>query len=62
MTVEVGKKDTVRPSETGWARARRLRGQGIRTCQRATIDRAAADGDAGRTRREGEWNVVRGED
>ncbi|MGW3679391.1 hypothetical protein [Streptomyces prasinus] len=62
MTVDVRKKDTVRPSETGWARARRLRGQGIRTCERATIDRAAADGGVGRSRREGEWNVVRGED
>ncbi|MER5842274.1 MULTISPECIES: hypothetical protein [Streptomyces] len=57
MAVEVRKKDTARPSETGWAKARRLRGQRIRTCERATID-----GAAGRTGREGDWNVVRGED
>ncbi|CAM5735751.1 hypothetical protein [Streptomyces hirsutus] len=57
MTAEVRKKDTVRPAETGWARARRLRGQRIRTCERATLD-----ADAGRIRRGGDWNVVRGED
>ncbi|MET8111372.1 hypothetical protein [Streptomyces prasinus] len=57
MAVEVRKKDIARPSETGWAKARRLRGQRIRTCERATID-----GAAGRTGREGDWNVVRGED
>ncbi|MFC5957390.1 hypothetical protein ACFP51_23855 [Streptomyces pratens] len=57
MTVEVRKKDTVHPSETGWARARRLRGQRIRTCERATLD-----GDAGQVRRGGDWNVVRGKD
>ncbi|MFI8305459.1 hypothetical protein ACIF80_18845 [Streptomyces sp. NPDC085927] len=47
----------MRPSETGWAKARRLRGQRIRTCERATLD-----GDARQTRQGGDWNVVRGED
>ncbi|GAB2471162.1 hypothetical protein [Streptomyces incanus] len=54
---EVRKKDTACPPETGWARARRLHGRRIRTCERATID-----GDAGRMRRGDDWNVVRGED
>ncbi|MEU2617845.1 hypothetical protein ABZ642_06680 [Streptomyces sp. NPDC007157] len=51
------KTGSVRGSETGWAKARRLRGKGIRTWVRATID-----GDAGRPRRGDDWNVVRGED
>ncbi|WP_210571013.1 hypothetical protein OG800_42095 [Streptomyces sp. NBC_00445] len=58
MTVEARKTTpAVRRPETGWARARRVRGQSIRTCMRATID-----GDAGQLRRGDDWNVVRGED
>ncbi|MGW2958763.1 hypothetical protein ACWDGI_09765 [Streptomyces sp. NPDC001220] len=57
MTMEVMKTGSERVSETGWAKARRLRGKGIRTWVRATIDR-----DAGRPRRGDDWNVVRGED
>lgn len=47
----------VRRPETGWARARRLRGQTIRTCVRAKMD-----GAPGQTRSQDDWNVVRGED
>ncbi|MFJ8787629.1 hypothetical protein [Streptomyces sp. NPDC102462] len=59
MTAETPRKETTTPRspETGWARARRLRGQGIRTCVRATADGRAADGLRG-----DEGNVVRGED
>ncbi|MGW1506374.1 hypothetical protein ACWCQW_49425 [Streptomyces mirabilis] len=57
MTVEVRKTGTVRRPETGWARARRLRGRGIRTCERATLD-----GDTQQLRQDDDWNVVRGED
>ncbi|MGW7424035.1 hypothetical protein ACWGJB_29065 [Streptomyces sp. NPDC054813] len=57
MTMEVIKTSGVRGSETGWAKARRLRGKGIRTWVRATVE-----GDAGRPRRGDDWNVVRGED
>ncbi|MEU1457032.1 hypothetical protein [Streptomyces avermitilis] len=46
MTVQLRNKGTVRRPETGWAKARRLRGQGIRACERATTD-----GDAGQMQR-----------
>lgn len=61
MTVEVTeeamKTPAVRGPETGWARARRLRGQTIRTCVRAKTD-----GDPGQPRSQDDWNVVLGED
>ncbi|WP_443053038.1 hypothetical protein [Streptomyces sp. FXJ1.172] len=57
MTVEVRKTSAVRRPETGWARARRLRGQGIRTCERAIIDSATTQ-----TRGADDGNVVRGQD
>ncbi|MFF1298333.1 MULTISPECIES: hypothetical protein [unclassified Streptomyces] len=57
MTVEVRKTFTGSRPETGWARARRLRGQAIRTCVRATLD-----GDTGQLRDGADENVVRGED
>ncbi|MEU6577888.1 hypothetical protein [Streptomyces sp. NPDC046805] len=57
MTTEASNPIVVRRPETGWARARRLRGQGIRTCMRATLDN-----NAGRLRQGDGWNVVRGED
>ncbi|MGW2962416.1 hypothetical protein ACWDGI_28690 [Streptomyces sp. NPDC001220] len=57
MAAEASKPTAVRRPETGWARARRLRGPGIRTCMRATLDN-----DAGRLRHRDDWNVVRGED
>jgi hypothetical protein len=57
VTTEASNPIVVRRAETGWARARRLREQGIRTCVRATLDTTA-----GRLRLGDDWNVVRGED
>lgn len=57
VTTEAKKTNTVPAPETGWATARRLRGQCIRTCVRATSDSEAAP-----DRRGDEGNVVRGED
>ncbi|MGW1952798.1 hypothetical protein ACWCPI_08525 [Streptomyces sp. NPDC001920] len=54
MTAQAEKTTTVRRPETGWATARRLRGQCIRTWVRATVE--------GDERRGDEWNLVRGED
>ncbi|MEH0418793.1 hypothetical protein [Streptomyces sp. B21-083] len=61
MSAEVKEtRTTVRRAETGWARARRLRGCGLRTYVRATLDGDA--GNAGETGRGTEGNVFRGED
>lgn len=57
VTAEVSTPTVARRPETGWARARRLRGRGIRTCLRPTLD-----DNAGHMRQEDDWNVVRGED
>ncbi|MER6678596.1 hypothetical protein [Streptomyces sp. NPDC000983] len=58
MTAEITTMRVDRRSpETGWARARRLRGEPVRTCVRARLD-----GDAGQLRQDADWNVVRGED
>ncbi|MFE1443568.1 hypothetical protein [Streptomyces sp. NPDC058739] len=57
MTGEASITTVARPPETGWARARRLRGQSIRTCVRAI-----ADGNAAQPRQGADANVVRGED
>ena len=57
MTTETKKTTTIRRAETGWATARRVHRQRIRTCVRATID-----GDDGQKRWGDDWNVVRGED
>ncbi len=49
----------VRRPETGWSRARRLRGKAaLRTCLPAVEDRAATRP----ARSEPDWNIVRGED
>ncbi|MEV7149053.1 hypothetical protein AB0O05_21445 [Streptomyces sp. NPDC093084] len=58
MTAETLGTTVVCRPETGWARARRLRGRGgVRTCLRATLDHEPRG-----TRRDDDWNVVRGED
>ncbi|MFF1625992.1 hypothetical protein [Streptomyces sp. NPDC058272] len=57
MTADVRKQGTIRRPETGWAKARRRRGN-VRTCV-ATVtdgDTAQAAGTAA------EGNIVRGED
>ncbi|MFD8810883.1 hypothetical protein ACFV23_05175 [Streptomyces sp. NPDC059627] len=57
VTAEATHTNVVRHLETGWARARRLRGHRMRTCLRATLDT-----DTAQVRQGDEWNVVRGED
>ncbi|WP_018546629.1 hypothetical protein [Streptomyces sp. LaPpAH-108] len=47
---------SVRVVETGWARARRLRGQRVRTCVAAVVTKDSAP------RTGAEENIVRGED
>ncbi|WP_309097325.1 hypothetical protein [Streptomyces sp.] len=50
---------TLRRPETGWSKARRLRGAAApRTCLPAVEDRAAPAGAHSGP----EWNIVRGED
>ncbi|MFD9462656.1 hypothetical protein [Streptomyces sp. NPDC060027] len=44
-------------TETGWAKARRPRKSGPRTCVPATADRTARQDPSAP-----EWNIVRGED
>ncbi|GGV28802.1 hypothetical protein [Streptomyces spectabilis] len=58
MTARTGKREVLRLYETGWAKARRLRGRGVRTCLAPVPDGSAqlappVDPDG---------NVVRGED
>ncbi|EFL36753.1 predicted protein [Streptomyces viridochromogenes DSM 40736] len=52
-------KPVVRRPETGWSKARRLRGKAaLRTCLPAVEERAST----GTGRAEPDWNIVRGED
>ncbi|MFJ4280353.1 hypothetical protein [Streptomyces massasporeus] len=57
--MDTSEKPVVRQHETGWSKARRLRGKAaLRTCLPAVEDRgtpAVAHSGA-------EWNIVRGED
>ncbi|MCD9874527.1 hypothetical protein [Streptomyces guryensis] len=59
MTPQTTDKPVIRRPETGWARARRLRGKGVlRTCVPAVLEQ-------GTTRTDQlcpEGNIVRGED
>ncbi|MCF0079718.1 hypothetical protein [Streptomyces lomondensis] len=57
--METTEKPPARRPETGWSKARRLRGKtALWTCLPAVEDRAAPA-----TARSGpEWNIVRGED
>ncbi|GGX57482.1 hypothetical protein [Streptomyces fructofermentans] len=50
-------RNTDRPAETGWAKARRRRDGRVRSCLPATADK-----DTCRARTEPDWNIVRGED
>lgn len=57
--MDLSDKPTVRRPETGWSKARRLRGKAaLRTCLPAVENRATP----GNTRSGPEWNIVRGED
>ncbi|MFG1666188.1 hypothetical protein [Streptomyces sp. Y7] len=58
MTARTAKKDVLHVPETGWIKARHLRGKPIRTCVAPFEDRRSA-----RPARSGsEGNIVRGED
>ncbi|MGW4566281.1 hypothetical protein ACWEN3_29025 [Streptomyces sp. NPDC004561] len=58
MTAQASEKPDLPYAETGWSKARRRRGKGVRTCLPAVLDRAA-----GRQRDTvAEDNIVRGED
>ncbi|MEU8032439.1 hypothetical protein AB0C13_28030 [Streptomyces sp. NPDC049099] len=57
VTAHPSEKSALPYAETGWAKARRRRGRGVRTCLPATVDRGRAQ--------QGtvcEDNIVRGED
>lgn len=58
MTAHTSEKPALPYAETGWSRARRRRGKGLRTCLPAVVERAATpqQGTAA------EENIVRGED
>ncbi|MFE1858956.1 hypothetical protein [Streptomyces anandii] len=58
MTAHIGEKPAVESPETGWAKARRLRREHVRTCVPAVGDRGGPDRD----RVGSESNIVRGED
>ncbi|MFE0512710.1 hypothetical protein [Streptomyces sp. NPDC058964] len=51
-------KPELRPPETGWAKARELRGKHVRTCVPAMEDESAPP----RARVGAEWNIIRGDD
>ncbi|MFJ7345557.1 hypothetical protein ACIQU3_35375 [Streptomyces sp. NPDC101110] len=57
--MDTSEKPVVRQHETGWSKARRLRGKAaVRTCLPAVEDR----GTPLTSRSGSEWNIVRGED
>ncbi|MET7854741.1 hypothetical protein [Streptomyces avermitilis] len=58
MTAQTTRKSVVSRPRTGWAKARHLRGDGVRTCVSARDD-----GERTRPPEQGvEGNIVRGED
>jgi len=59
VTAHTSEKPVVRRLETGWSKARRLRGKGVlRTCLPAVVDEATTRTDPSGT----DGNIVRGED
>ena len=57
--MDTSEKPVARQHETGWSKARRLRGKAaLRTCLPAVDDR----GTPTNARSGAEWNIVRGED
>ncbi|EKX65089.1 hypothetical protein Sipo8835_41280 [Streptomyces ipomoeae] len=59
MTRDIKEKPAPRVTETGWAKARRLRDRKVRTCVAAVADETAVPPAA---RTGAEWNIVKGED
>ncbi|MET9730381.1 hypothetical protein ABZZ79_06885 [Streptomyces sp. NPDC006458] len=58
MTSRIAEKPALRVARTGWAKARRLRREGMRMCVAAVVDESASPAK----RTSAEWNIVRGED
>ncbi|MFI9245440.1 hypothetical protein ACIGXF_23320 [Streptomyces sp. NPDC053086] len=58
MTAHSSEKPALPYAETGWAKARRRRGRGVRTCLPAVLDRAAT----GQQGASADDTIVRGED
>ncbi|WP_192918271.1 hypothetical protein [Streptomyces spectabilis] len=58
MTARTGKSEVLRLHETGWAKARRLRGRGVRTCLSPVPD----DGARPAASASPDGHVVRGDD
>ncbi|MER6025958.1 hypothetical protein [Streptomyces sp. NPDC001851] len=58
MTAHPSEKPALPHTETGWAKARRRRGRGVRTCLPAILER----GPAPQRGTACEENIVRGED
>ncbi|MEU6405065.1 hypothetical protein [Streptomyces sp. NPDC046985] len=61
MIVHRPEKPDVRRAETGWATARRVRRNGVRTCLPA-IDATGPRRERGGPENGADWNIVRGED
>ncbi|GGW45836.1 hypothetical protein GCM10010503_23010 [Streptomyces lucensis JCM 4490] len=59
VTAQASEKTPLPYAETGWSKARRRRGRGLRTCLPAVLDRTSAAQGQGPG---GEDNIVRGED
>ncbi|MEU7300395.1 hypothetical protein [Streptomyces sp. NPDC007206] len=58
VTAQPTEKPALPYAETGWAKARRRRNRGVRTCLPAVVDR----GSAQQRKTAFEDNIVRGED
>ncbi|QCX81441.1 hypothetical protein C9F11_39295 [Streptomyces sp. YIM 121038] len=58
MTARTSTENVLRLHETGWAKARRLRGKSVRTCLPPLSDEGARSS----TRVSPEGNIVRGDD
>ncbi|MEU0005134.1 hypothetical protein ABZ079_12770 [Streptomyces sp. NPDC006314] len=58
VTAHASEKSALPYAETGWSKARRRRGRGVRTCLPAVLDRTSAQ----RQGTGAEDNIVRGED
>ncbi|MFG3200649.1 hypothetical protein [Streptomyces sp. NPDC048192] len=58
VTAQPTEKPSLPYAETGWAKARRRRNRGVRTCLAAVMDRDSAQ----QRRTASEDNIVRGED
>lgn len=58
MIAHTAEKKVLKVRETGWTKARHLRGKAIRTCLPAVEDSSSPRS----AHTSAEWNIVRGED